>query len=464
MRRLCVLELNEIPLRVFRWHAQRSPRSACATLLRDSLVGESLAEEELPRDLYPSQSWATLSTGVPFSEHGVFWYGDAKPAAFPMYWQAAAERGLTTGVVGVLHSSPLQLQCSGSSIRFAIPDSFATEPDAIPARLEGLQAFNLAMTRTNSRAVTDPAPWRRYLSSAPAILRARVTLPTGARLAKLAAEVAIGKVPKERLRAAQFHLLADQFTQLSKHSDADLSVFFSNHIASAMHRYWFANFPDDWDTEIYDSAWVERFGDEIPYAMRSLDLWLERWMAWVKATNRTLLVISSMGQRGGESFDAAAKTALTLTAPELLAGSLGISEDFTVGNAMVPQVSFVFDSEASADAAAKRIADLSVRGISFVIDRREKTLTISYSSAQDPAEKFTIDGRVLSPEEMGFSVVPVSEHRAAVHDPKGSVIVYNSPTAQLPSEPFNYVELAPAILASLGVGPLPHHRATSVRL
>ena len=79
----------------------------------------------MPREIYPSQTWASLGTGTRFEDHHVYWFGDPKPEAFPFYWQAAAAER-TVGLVGVLHSSPLSEQCADANVVFALPDAFAS--------------------------------------------------------------------------------------------------------------------------------------------------------------------------------------------------------------------------------------------------------------------------------------------------------------------------------------------------
>ena len=461
MRRLFVLELNEVPLRLLRWHAERRPESAIAQLLAHSEIGQSVADEPLPRELYPSQSWASLAMGVPFSEHGVFWYGDPKPEEFPLYWQAAASAGLTTGIVGTLHSSPQAKMAASDSMLFAVPDAFASEPSTIPARLSRLQEFSLDMTRANSRVVVDTSPWRSYASAVGGLVQAGLSVHTARRLARLAVDVGRAKVPRERLRVGQFHLWADQFDRLARKQDADLSVLFSNHVASAMHRYWFTVFPDDWDEPVYDEAWVRRFEHEIPYALESVDIWLSRWMEWVQDTDRTLLVLSSMGQTGGAPVDTSETEAIVVTDAARFAEALSLPR-VHVGNGMVPQVSFVLDSPAAAESEAQRLRELSISGRTLGADVSDATLTISYSCLNGLPEKFQIGDVWVSRSEAGLSTVEVSEHRAAIHDPLGSVIVYNSPTASLPADPFNYLTIAPAILQSLGLEALEHHVETEV--
>ena len=464
MRRLFVLELNEVPLRVLRWHADRNPDSATARLLSQSAVGQSVAAEPLPRDLYPSQSWASLSTGVPFSDHGVFWYGDPKLAEFPMYWQAAAQAGVSTGLVGVLHSSPLRTQCEAAAIRFAIPDSFAADSDTLPATLTSLQEFNLSMTRSNSRVVTNTSPVASYLRAMRALGRAGGSSTALLELARLALGVGTRRVPKERLRVGQFHLMADQFTRLAKRTDPRLTVLFSNHVASAMHRYWFTAFPDDWDEAIYDDVWVDKFSDELPYALRSLDRWLDQWMRWSEESNRTLLLLSSMGQTGGAKVDTSESEAIVVSDADRFARALGVHEPCEVGQAMVPQVTYHFRSTRTAQEVQARIASLLVSGRQLSADRSGAAVTVSYSALAGIGEKIEIEGRHMLLPEAGLAAHEVTEHRAGVHDPLGSILVFNSDTTEMPTEPIDYLSIAPAILNYLSVDALPHHCAPGLVL
>ena len=101
--------------------------------------------------------------GTPYIEHGVFWYGDPKPAAFPFYWQAAAEAGRSVGLLGVLHTSPRAELAAGSNYRFVMPDLFGDDASTVPSSLEPIQALNLRMTRESAR-VAQVRPSFRDLS------------------------------------------------------------------------------------------------------------------------------------------------------------------------------------------------------------------------------------------------------------------------------------------------------------
>lgn len=60
-QKLIVLELNEVPLRLLHYYAEKQSDSSIAHLLNHSLVIKTLATDVEIDDLYPSQTWASLN-------------------------------------------------------------------------------------------------------------------------------------------------------------------------------------------------------------------------------------------------------------------------------------------------------------------------------------------------------------------------------------------------------------------
>ena len=187
--------------------------------------------------------------------------------------------------------------------------------------------------------------------------------------------------------------MADVFDNLLKKHQPDLAVFFTNHVAAAMHRYWFAAFPQDWDTELYDEGWVQRFGGELPFAMDMLDLWLGRWLNWCEQNDRTLVITTSMGQTGGSEVDTALGSVAVLDDAVSFAHALGIEGDFEVGKAMVPQVTYLFDGEdaaSNASTAAKEHAGVHAT-------RTGRSVTVAYDAEKE----------IPRPQECGCQRAPL---------------------------------------------------------
>jgi hypothetical protein len=455
-RRVVVLEANEIPPQVFRWYAQLNPHSVIARLVRTGALHETVNADELGgRDLYPSQTWATLGTGVSYAEHGVYWYGDPKPAAAPFYWQLAAAAGKRVGVVGTLHSSPLEVQCADPNIVFAIPDCFAVDADTKPERYRKLQELNLHMTRANGRTSSGRprSADARTMATSP---RLGVRPSTIAWLARLMAEVGAGKVSRERLRCAQFALFADVFLRLCKEQDPDLAVVFTNHVASNMHRYWYASFPGDWDRPHYDDAWVERYRDEIPHAMRLLDRVLAALVTFCDRTDRDLFVVSSMGMVAEPALDTTERRTVTARDPGAFVRAMGFVGRHVVKTAMVPQIQVEFETDAAAQAAfehARAVAS-SARGLHLGTAVAGNVVTLSYT-VEPTALSIDLDGRTYALAVAGLEVHAIDDHRSGTHHPVGSLI-----DAHGSGEPrrFDVREVAPMILERCGVARPAHLR------
>ncbi len=464
---LTVIEANEIPLSIFRWYSRLRPRSTVAEILRRHHATESFVEESPDRELYPSQTWATFATGIGYEKHGIYWYGDPKPAEFPLYWQLAAQH-VSVGIAGTLHSSPLSAQGGQPGLRFALPDAFATDADTLPTSLSGLQQFNLDMTRGNSRAVGSTFPVGAYAAGVSAVARV-ARLRTMAELGQMATLVAAGKINRERLRTGQFLLMGDAFArQLRKHQPT-LAIFFTNHVAAAMHRYWPASFPNEWVDHPYDDDWIGRFRDEIPAAMDAFDRFLGEQLAFCQATNRRLLVVTSMGQRGGEALDSIEDQVLVVDDAGRFASALGVVAPFELLHAMVPHLSLRFADTDTARAEERRLQAVTLDGRTLRIDRAQSTVTVTYH-LPEAAERLTFapssdqPARLLTPAQVGLRWLEVNEHRAGRHMPFGSVLLANAPRASFDEEPVDLLELAPAILQSIGVRPAPHHREPRVSL
>lgn len=463
-RRLVVVEANEIPLRIFRWYATSHPDSAIAALISNGSVAESVINDEMgTRELYPSQSWATLATGVPLEKHKIYWYADPKPEEFPLYWELAAAADRTVGVVGTLHSSPIGSKSALPGLVFCVPDVFAATPETIPARLERLQSFSLDMANANSRAVTSRRPYAQYLRGLGAAVAAGVRPATFARLGRLAALVGAGRVPGERLRTAHTILMADLFERLLDEHEPDLAVFFTNHVAAAMHRYWFAAFPEDWDDDIYDDAWRARFGGEIDAAMKELDRFLGRLTQRCSQTNRTLLVVSSMGQTGGEPLRDKSPEVFVVRDAEKFLRAIGFDEPFQVRAAMVPQISAAMSTAADALIQVDRLeahhGDSS--GLSF--DVSGHVVTVTYELPVESGH-VVFAGSTTQAAELGGEIAEVAEHRNGMHHRLGSIISSKTATTSFPEGATDVLDLAPAVLTFLGVEPAAYHKTSSLSL
>ncbi len=464
-RKLVVIEANEVPRRVVVDVAATGRTPFLAALIERGALVETVVDEELPRELYPSQSWASMNTGVTFAEHGVYWYGDPKPDAHPLYWQRAAIAGLSIGLVNTLHSSPIDRQCRNGDYRFVIPDCFSAGHETIPARYSGFQRANTALTGANSRRTSlrpDVVQLARLARAVPTLGTRASTL---ADIARLVAGVALGRIPRERLRTGQFFVLRDLFLRLLAQESPDLAVLFTNHVAAAMHRYWYAMYPEDFADEHYRWDWVARHRDEVTMAIVALDRFLGEVHRWCVANDRTLIVCSSMGQGPSSRLDTALGHEAVIVDPLRFLQALKIGPDVEVLGSMAPQLTIDCGTADRAAEAAARLDDVDAGQVFWDVDRAAGVVTLTYEI--DVVDERTVKigrSRRLA-RSVGVEVYPVDDHSSGRHIARGILAVANSPTFKPPTDGLlDYLDYAPAVLRHLGVEPDPHHRLPQFRI
>lgn len=483
-RRLVVVEANEVPRRLVEDLAADGRIPFLAGLLADRRLIETRVTEQLERELYPSQTWASMNTGVPYDKHGVYWYGDPKPDHHPFYWQVAAGAGRSVGLINTLHSSPVALRCTDGPYRFVLPDTFSDDDQTIPAGLQRLQRANLALVDANSRRATLRARPGEVVELAKSLAHIGLRPDTLADLARLVAGVVSGRIPSERLRMGQFLILQDLCLRLARRHDPDLVVFFTNHVAAAMHRYWYAGYPEDFAERHYEQRWVDRYRNEIPAAMVALDRFLQRLHRWCRATDRTLVVASSMGQGPSGVLRTDVSNEAVVVDPERFLASIGLaaatapSPDVAdtgsdgpvrVKRAMAPQLTVDCGSVERAQEVAGRLAAAEVGEVFWDLDtaggngRSVVTLTARIEVVDRATVR--VGGLRRDASQVGVAVYEVDDHSSGRHIPEGILAVANSPMFEAPGDKsIDQLEVAPAMLAHLGLEALPSHRIPSFRL
>lgn len=457
-QKLVVIEANEVPVKVFARYAKEYPESAVSSLLRDGDVLRTHANDVPVADLYPSQTWASFNTGVPFAQHHIHWYNDPKPPQYPMYWRAIANRGRSVGCVNTLHSSPLSTIRVSGDYPFLIPDCFAEDTQTAPSRYSGFQELNVRLTRSNARtsslsSLAVGAGLRSLVSPS----SYGVAYHSAKTICGTVAGIALGRLNKERLRSMQFPLLAEIFSNELKRTDVDLSLLFTNHVAASQHRYWYALFPEEFPEAAYPEDWVKRYRREILDAVALLDRYLARWLAYCRQTDRILIVCSSMGQAAeprltGEAVSKA-RHAFRLDDPAtLLTRVLGTVPPFELKSSMVPQCSVSFPSRSHADEVREQLLHACGAALNLTAEVNGQVLTIT--SEPDPlVATVTVAGAEMTYEELGYVRLPIDDHRSGTHHPEGSLLVFNDEKGYFRSTlgaESDYLEYAPAVHGYFG--------------
>ena len=455
---LIVYELNEVPWEIVDFYTNRRPRSALADLVGDPGVQSvTTVSDESPVDLQPWRSWPTLHRSLWTRDHNSWDLGQ-DPDTFHGVdlWTVAARAGRKVGVFGALQSWPPRRFPGG----FHVPDTFARTPATFPASLGRFQAFNLAMTSENRFAARAGLPIRQLPFIAADMLRNGLTIGSAFRLGT--------QLAGERLdpsRAAIRPVMQalpgfDLFWRLHQRHEPELSIFFTNHVASMLHRYWADTLPREGATS------ADRLGPGASSVLTALDIFdgqLRRMLRWQRAkSGRALVICSSMGQERVEQRDMG--ESLVVADADRLATALGIV-DAEPGMGMYPAQALTFATPAAAEAALERLRSVSHSGgamfrelrqngrsVSFEIDYLSDAATLGRmaSFAADDGSRTEI-----SISNLGIEVrTRPSGGNTGEHTPRGILIAIGVGIRADGSRRIaSVLDVAPSLLALLGVEP-----------
>ena len=458
-RRFVLFELNEVPLRVVRHFAGAHPRSAFAKMLSRGQRYDTITPDE--GHLSPWVTWPTLHRGVSSREHHIAALGQdvsETDRRFPPVWSLLAKAGKRVGMFGSLHSYPPPGNLDPYD--FYVPDTFAAGPEAKPAELSAFQSFNLLMVDRSGRNVSNDVPikaaFRFLLSSLPVGIRP-------ATLAKVATQVASERIWRHRTarrRTIQSVLAFDLFLAQLQSKKPDAAFFFTNHVASSMHRYWPATFTDDYKATQWSDSWVRRFSDELNYTMAEADQMLRDMMAFADHNPEYLVLVSgSMGQAAVYDPNKQVSTEVLLRDMAKFLDMLGVEGNSQRRRTMEPTYTLVFEHERSADAFMTAIASVKI-GSQVVANRRLDPYGVEFvlgqSNLTDEEFTVTIGNRRVTPAEAGITNVPIEDEvgAAAYHVPEGMLLVYDPRNVAPPRTSGKVVpttRIAPTLLALLGV-------------
>jgi hypothetical protein len=459
-RRFILFELNEVPLRVVRHFAERHPQSAFAKVLERGLHWTTVTPDE--GHLSPWITWPTLHRGVSSSEHRIAALGQDVAEAdrkFPPVWKILAKAGRRVGMFGSLHSYPPPGDLDRYD--FYVPDTFAAGPEAKPAELAAFQEFNLHMVDRSGRNVSGELPVKQAL---PFLLK---SLPAGIRpatMAKIARQVASERIWRHRTarrRTIQSLLAFDLFLAQLQAKKPDAAFFFTNHVASSMHRYWPATFTGDYSATKWSDEWVRRFSGELDYVMGEADQMLAELVAFADRAGYLVLVASSMGQAAVDEANRQISTEVLLRDMEKFLRAIGVAGGWHRRRTMEPTYTLSFDDESSADQFVEAISRVKIAGQPIEhrrLDNRGIEFVLGQCNIPDEQVTVTIGNRSVEPADAGIANVPIEDEvgAAAYHIPEGMLLAYDAgrrDASAAPTESISTTRIAPTLLELLGVRP-----------
>jgi hypothetical protein len=228
-------------------------------------------------------------------------------------------------------------------------------------------------------------------------------------------------------------------------------------VASSMHRFWAAAFPQDYAEFGYDRRWVETYRNEIDFTMSKFDEFFSRLVAFVdRNPGYVLWVATSMGQAATVALPL--ETQLYVTDLERFTAAMGLqSEDWSRMPAMLPQVNLRV-SESKVAGFRATVESLRIAGEKLVYRETEHgffSLDFGHHNLSDDVP-ITVGTRAVDFATLGVTNVEITDKSGttAYHIPSGTLVVYDP--ADRSSRPagrpqISALEIAPTLLRNFGV-------------
>ena len=449
---MILYELNEVPWEIVDRFVDIEPASTLASILGRSATATTVNDDTT--HLQPWRTWPTFHTGLYASEHHSMELGQ-DPETFDgePVWEAAEHAGRTVGLFGVMQSWPARRPANGG---FWVPDTFAQTAVTYPPELETFQRFNLGMTAENATSSTAPLDGKAMAVAGADIARRGLRPRSAADIVRHL----VRERRDRRWKAARSMLQVlpsfDLFWRLYRQQHPDLSIFFTNHVAGMMHRYW-GDAVEEYG-EQYNYRRDKIFSTFVDDAMRLFDRQLARIVAEVDGrSDTTVLIASSMGQRAipYEHVD----SCYVLRKPDALATVLGLPPS-EPGLAMHPHHSFMYGTPDDAERAAAALEHVHVgdEPLFRSVDRAGTTVSVELTKTVSEGAVHLRNGDsapsdVMALEDIGVAVEErLGGGNTAYHMPEGTWIAYGAAVRPNASRSrFSVLEAKSRVLELLGV-------------
>lgn len=450
-KKIIFYELNEVPQKVLKRYVGSHPGSAFAELLKTSVLYETLTPDV--GHLSPWITWPTLHRGVNNLKHKISDFGqkiEQTNINYPNYFDIVAKNGSKVGVFGSLHTLPLPDNLNNYC--FYVPDTFSDRPDTHPVMYQNFQSLNLYMTRQSGRNVTKGVPFKEAISFLKDSVPLGISLITFKKILFQFLGEILDKSKIVRRRTTQAQIAFDLFYKSLAKDKPDLAVFFTNHVASSMHRYWPACFPNDYESFSMPLNWQNTYKDEIWYTMTEADFHLRKLMDFIRLNNEyTLVIASSMGQ---DAVDDSIKiqNQLLLKKPELLMKFAGLDPDnWEQKLAMEPQYVFKFRSEYDLEKLKSCVELLTIRDKNIdlkVIGENSVRISFGHENYNYGKDIITHNNVKIECGLVGLEAVDIQDESGsyAYHIPEGILLVYGATNSNPDQNKILTTQIAPSIL------------------
>ena len=410
--KLVVLELNEVPDRVIDSYVAANPDSHWARVLGRAARFVAATPDTI--QLHPKLSWQTFHRGVPDNEHGFVEYNQTeapgKPS-FPPVWELLRRAGRRVGVGASIGSYPVPDGREADGVSFYLTDPFAPTFETIPPRLGAFQRLNNLAVQRSGRNVRkggfEKSDVARLLANLP---RLGITPATCLKTARHLVEERRDRNRIVRRRNVQARMTFDVAFNEFRRTRPEFATIFANNVAAAMHRYWAAKFPEDYDDMRMPAEWRETFRGEIDAAMDEADYMIGRLARFAKDNpDYRVMVIASMGQAAIEHE--VIENQLIVKDFDAFMGTLGFAPDeYEKLVGMEPEYVVRFAEPAGLERFKARADSLVLgerRPHLKPTDERQTTFLVFQNNVA--FDHVVLDGREIPLADAGLHIEPIQD-------------------------------------------------------
>lgn len=455
MRNIILFELNEVPFQVIDYYCSKFPNSVLAKIL--PLSNQYVTKSPDKGHLHPWSTWPTVHRGVSNEVHQIKDIGEDLSKVdkqYPPLWDILVNNNISTGVFSSLQTYPLPANVD--KFKFFFPDPFASGHECHPSSLNPFQKFSLDMSRKSVRNVDKGIDYKSAIKLATSLPKMGLKSSTIRQVIGQLISEKLQPWKSTRRRTFQSILAFDIFLNQLKSTKPQFATFFTNHAASAMHRYWAATFPNQYDINNLSNEWIDRYSEEIDFVMSKYDNFLKAIVKFIDTnSNYKLIVASSMGQKA---------TKAEIISSELICydfdkflNKIGLEKSsYQKLPAMQPQYNLQVAEGIEKEFVSKLCAVL-INGKQLEYrQKNEVFFSIDFGHTDLSEHDFTLNNEGISPDELGLRNEKVDEEASgtAYHTAEGSMFIYDPLNKNVNSERFVNVDtrrIAPSILDNFGI-------------
>ena len=433
---MIIIEANEIPKSVFEWYAQNSNGLLSKTINKFGIV-DTILDDVDEKYLYPSQAWASISTGLSSDLHKIRWYNDAKSNS-EFYWRDLAKKNKKVALMNVLHTGSISKN-EEKNYDFIFPDFFCLEPEVTLKKYKNFQIFNHNMSVSSGRKTSKKTLLFNAIKSFivyPSPSAWGLSLKDSSKWFKITFSAVRDS---EVLRNAQFILQQRIFLDVIKTLGKDISVFFTNHVASCLHRN-FHDLNSDFENDKVRKSKI----------FQSMNL-LEDFLQEIQdiQPRREIILISAMGQKLNTKVNK--KYKLENKKDYKLIDYYKFLEYFGVNTKkvevlyeMIPQYTFQFRDKTELESFVKTINKVgsdpeamrfgyyvpsgsksqNTKGFFCHLDLMDDKVTCTMSVRPNNKGHIILNNKEVNFEDLGYTALNVNDFHHGEHSKYGCIIAF----------------------------------------